>query len=437
MKKFFGTDGYRGVANVDLTADYAYLIGRFLALKDFKRKRILIAKDTRVSSDMIEHALITGILVSGGDAFCLGVTSTPCMAYLTSKHEFDYGVMISASHNPYYDNGIKIFSKEGIKISDTQEKIIEQYLNKYQDNIPKASSLEIGRSYDVKDYIDEYVDYLLSIYDFKNSKQNFVLDLANGALCPINEKFNFSNVISVQPSGFNINENCGATSLNHLSSTLKEQNLPFGFAFDGDGDRLQGVLYDGTIISGDQILFLLGNYLKKKNELKENGVVITVMTNMGLIKYFDKVGIKYSIVGVGDRPVQEEMDKKGYVLGGEQSGHIIINKYLPTGDGLLTFALILKVIEEENKSLKDLVKDLYIYPQILENVKVEDKTIIQHDEFKTYLSNCIFSLGDKGRILVRPSGTEKLIRVMVEAEEEEVAIRYTSLLVNKIKSMIK
>lgn len=437
MKKFFGTDGYRGVANVDLTADYAYLIGRFLALKDFKRKRILIGKDTRVSSDMIEHALMTGILVSGGDAFTLGVTSTPCMAYLTQKHGFDYGVMISASHNPYQDNGIKIFSKEGYKITEFQEKIIEQYLNEYKDDLPKASSYDIGQSYIVKEYIDEYIEFILSIYDFRKGKKDYILDLANGSMCYIIDKLNLANVISAHPSGFNINQKCGATYLNHLLATLQDKNTDYGFAFDGDGDRLQGMLSDGTLINGDHIIYILCNYLNKKKELKDNGVVTTIMSNMGLVKFLAEHNIINSVVGVGDKLVLEEMLKKNYDLGGEQSGHIIVAKYAFTGDGLLTLALILKIMEEENQSLFELTKDLKVYPQVLENIKVEDKTIILRDEFKSYLSNCIISLGDKGRILVRPSGTEKLIRVMVEAEEEETATRYTSLIIDKIKSMIE
>lgn len=437
MKKFFGTDGYRGVANEDLTADYAYLIGRFLALKDYKRKRILIAKDTRVSSDMIEHALIAGILVSGGDAFSLGVTSTPCMAYLTKKYGFDYGVMISASHNPYQDNGIKVFSKDGYKISNFQEKVIEQYLYEYQDNLPKASSYDIGQSYMVKDYVNDYIDYILSIYDFRKDKQDYILDLANGSMCAINDKLKLSNVISAHPSGFNINQKCGATSLNHLLATLQEKNINYGFAFDGDGDRLQGMLVDGDLINGDHIIYLLCNYFIKHNQLVNNGVVTTIMSNMGLVKYLEHQQISNSVVGVGDRLVLEEMLKRDYVLGGEQSGHIIVSKYATTGDGLLTLALILKIMNEEKKSLLELTRDLKVYPQVLENVRVDDKSIILQDDFTTYLTNCTISLGDKGRILVRPSGTEKLIRVMVEAESEEVALRYTNLIVDKIKSMIK
>jgi phosphoglucosamine mutase len=436
MKKLFGTDGFRGIANVDLTADYAYLIGRFLASLELKRKRILIGMDTRISSSMLSHALISGILVSGGDAFDLGVTSTPCLAYLTKKHEFDYGIMITASHNPYQDNGIKIFDKDGYKMSGFQEKCLEQYLNDGNDNLPKANSYNIGRSYDVKHYVNDYITHINAIYPIKEFKDNFILDLANGSMCYIIDKVIDKNLVSCHPSGYNINENCGATSLHNLSAFVKQNNTKFGFAFDGDGDRIQGVLNDGTIISGDHILYVIANYLLKKGELKNCGVVITIMSNLGLIKYFKDINVKCSITSVGDKQVLSEMIKNDYVLGGEQSGHILINGLATTGDGLLTLAYLLKIIDEEGVELKDLVKELRLYPQVLENVHVNDKTIIEKEEFQTYLKNCMLTLGDEGRIVVRASGTEKLIRVMVEANKEDIASQYVSLITTKIKSFI-
>lgn len=435
LKKLFGTDGLRGKANVDLTADYAYLIGRFLALLALKKKRILIGTDTRISSSMLEHALIAGILVSGGDAFCLGVTSTPALAYLTKKHDFDYGVMISASHNPYQDNGIKIFDRDGYKIKEFQEKCIEQYLLEKNDDLPKASSYFIGRTYDGKDLIVDYIKHVDSVYDVHQYKENFILDLANGSLCEIHKMKKFFNAIHDVPNGYNINENCGATSLGSLSSFVQSANCKFGFAFDGDGDRLMGVLQDGTTIDGDYLLYIMSNYLLNHQELDNHGVVTTIMSNMGLKKALLEKGIETKAVQVGDKHVLEGMIKHQYAVGGEPSGHLILKKYATTGDGFLSLAFLLKILEEEKLDLKDAIKEMKKFPQILENIPVSDKSIIDNEDFKNYLKNASLSLGDKGRILVRPSGTESLIRVMVEASELEVASRYVSLITAKIKEM--
>ena len=439
MGKYFGTDGFRGEANINLTADHAYKVGRFLGwyygelkARSGGEARIVIGKDTRRSSYMFEYALAAGITASGADAYLLHVTTTPSVAYITRMDEFDCGVMISASHNPFYDNGIKLLNRNGEKMEESTIDLVEAYLDGNLElfgvklpEIPFAKREKIGRTVDYVSGRNRYIGYLISLgmFSFKNVKVG--LDCANGASWNI-AKSVFealgakTYVINADPDGININENAGSTHIENLQRFVVDNELDVGFAYDGDADRCLCVDEKGEVVTGDHILYLLGMYMKEKGQLDNNTVVTTVMSNFGLYKAFDKVGIDYAKTKVGDKYVYEYMVQNGCRLGGEQSGHIIISKYATTGDGILTSLKVMEVMMAKKKSLSELCKDLEIYPQVLKNVRVEDKAAAQNDpEVQKAVKAVADKLGDTGRILVRESGTEPVIRVMVEAATKE------------------
>ena len=439
MGKYFGTDGFRGEANVNLTADHAYKIGRFLGwYYTIKRPagaapaRILIGKDTRRSSYMFEYTLAAGLTASGADAYLLHVTTTPSVAYVTRMDEFDCGVMISASHNPYYDNGIKLLNAQGEKMDEETISYVESYLDgnlelfgaRYTD-IPFAKREKIGRTVDYVAGRNRYIGYLISLgmYSFKGMKVG--LDCANGAAWNI-AKSVFealgakTYVINATPDGVNINENAGSTHIEHLQKFVVENGLDVGFAYDGDADRCLCVDETGAVVDGDHILYILGCYMRQNGQLDNNTVVTTVMSNFGLYKAFDEQGIGYAKTKVGDKYVYEHMVRHGCRLGGEQSGHIIISKYATTGDGILTSLKVMEVMLARKKSLSQLREGLTIFPQELKNVRVNSKPEALNDpEVQKAVNAVAETLGDTGRILVRESGTEPVIRVMVEAPTQE------------------
>ena len=441
MGKYFGTDGFRGEANVNLTADHAFKVGRFLGwyYSELKARsgggeaKILIGKDTRRSSYMFEYALAAGITASGADAYLLHVTTTPSVAYITRMDEFDCGVMISASHNPFHDNGIKLLNRNGEKMEETTIDLVEAYLDGELEifgvklpEIPFAKKEKIGRTVDYVSGRNRYVGYLISLgmYSFKGVKVG--LDCANGASWNI-AKSVFealgakTYVINADPDGININENAGSTHIENLQKFVVDNELDVGFAYDGDADRCLCVDETGEVVTGDHILYLLGMYMKEKGQLDNNTVVTTVMSNFGLYKAFDKVGIDYAKTKVGDKYVYEYMAQNGCRLGGEQSGHIIISKYATTGDGILTSIKMMEVMLAKKKTMSQLCEGLTIYPQVLKNVRVRSKPEAQNDPaVQAAVQSVADRLGETGRILVRESGTEPVIRVMVEAPSKEL-----------------
>lgn len=435
MGRYFGTDGFRGEANVDLTADHAYKVGRFLGhyFSELKKQngksekaRLVIGKDTRRSSYMFEYSLAAGITASGADAYLLHVTTTPSVAYVTRVEGFDCGIMISASHNPFCDNGIKLISKSGEKFDDAATALIEDYLDGKTDEIPFATGKDIGRTVDHVSGRNRYMGYLISLglYSFRGIKVG--LDCANGSAWSI-AKAVFdalgakTYVINSEPDGLNINRNAGSTHIGVLSNFVKEKSLDIGFAFDGDADRCLCVDEKGSVVTGDHILFVCGRYLKDKGLLSNNTVVTTVMSNLGLYKAFDKIGIDYAKTAVGDRFVYEYMQKHSCALGGEESGHIIFSKFATTGDGILTALKLMEIMIASQKPMSELCKELVIFPQVLINVRVKEKSAVRNDsEIKNAVEKAEKILGKTGRILVRESGTEPVIRVMVEAENEQL-----------------
>ena len=435
MGKYFGTDGFRGKANVDITAIHAFKIGRFLGwyLTNIKgeRARIVIGKDTRRSSYMLEYALSSGITASGADAYLLHVTTTPSVAYITVTDGFDSGIMISASHNPYYDNGIKIMNSKGEKQSDELLSLIEDYLDGKSSfaaelgDLPLATDEKIGRTFDYFSGRNRYIAYLISIATdcFKNIKVG--LDCSNGSTWNIAKSvFDAlgakTYVISAEPDGTNINLDCGSVHPEKLQKLVKEESLDIGFAFDGDGDRCVCVDEKGELVDGDGIMYICGKFLKEKGRLKNDTVVTTVMSNFGLYKAFDEIGIKTEKTAVGDRFVHERMAEKGYSLGGEQSGHIIFSKYATTGDGVLTALMVMEVLTEKRKPLSNLLNGFERFPQRLINVRVKDKkAALQNAELQKAEKEISKELSESGRVLIRESGTEPVIRVMVECESEE------------------
>lgn len=442
MGKYFGTDGFRGEANENLTADHAYKIGRFLGWYYGERKRrrgddtpacIVIGKDTRRSSYMFEYTLVGGLVASGADAYLLHVTTTPSVAYVARVDEFDCGIMISASHNPYYDNGIKLINCNGEKMDEDTIRLVEAYLDGELEvfgerwpEIPYAHKERIGRTVDYVSGRNRYIGYLISlgIYSFKGIKVG--LDCANGSSWNI-AKAVFdalgakTYVINAEPDGMNINNNAGSTHIEGLQKFVVEKGLDVGFAYDGDADRCLCVDEKGNVVDGDAILYIYGKYMKERGKLIGNTVVTTVMSNFGLYKAFDKAGIDYAKTAVGDKYVYEYMTKNGCRLGGEQSGHIIFSKYASTGDGILTSLKMMEVMLARKKKMSQLSEDLRIYPQVLVNVRVKDKAAAQADpDVQAAVKKAADALGDTGRILVRESGTEPVIRVMVEAETEEI-----------------
>lgn len=454
MGKYFGTDGFRGEANKNLTADHAYKIGRFLGwyygeLKkqssDDTPARIAIGKDTRRSSYMFEYSLVGGLVASGADAYLLHVTTTPSVAYVARVDEFDCGIMISASHNPYYDNGIKLINGNGEKMDEDTISLVEAYLDgnlnvfgKDYAEIPYAHRDRIGCTVDYVSGRNRYVGYLISlgVYSFKGMKVG--LDCANGSSWNIAKAvFNAlgakTYVINAYPNGTNINTDAGSTHIEGLQKFVVEKGLDVGFAYDGDADRCLCVDEKGNVVDGDAILYVYGRYMKEREKLITNTVVTTVMSNFGLYKAFDELGIGYAKTAVGDKYVYEYMQKNGCRLGGEQSGHIIFSKYASTGDGILTSLKMMEVMMAKKKKMSQLTEDLHIYPQVLVNVKVKDKAVAQADkDVQEAVQKVADALGDTGRILVRESGTEPLIRVMVEAETEEICKNYVDDVVSII-----
>lgn len=427
MGKYFGTDGFRGEANVNLNVMHAYKVGRFLGYyygRDHKAN-IVIGKDTRRSSYMFEYALVAGLTASGADVYLLHVTTTPSVSYVVRSEGFDCGIMISASHNPYYDNGIKVINSGGYKLEAEVEEQIEAYIDSKEDTIPLATRENIGKTVDYCIGRNRYIGYLISLATKSFENKRIGLDLANGSATTI-AKGVFDAlgaktfVINNEPDGTNINRNCGSTHMEQLQKFVVENNLDVGFAYDGDADRCLAIDEKGNIIDGDMIMYLCGVYMKKRNELANNTIVTTVMSNMGLYKALDHKGIKYVKTAVGDKYVFENMMANGHSLGGEQSGHIIFRKHATTGDGILTSLKLMEVMLESKATLSDLHKDITIYPQLLVNVRVDNKKAVKEDKaVQEIISQVEAELGDNGRILVRESGTEPVIRVMVEAESKE------------------
>ena len=449
MGKYFGTDGFRGEANVTLTVDHAFQVGRFLGwyYGDIRKQkglegpaRIVIGKDTRRSGYMFEYALSGGITASGAEACLLHVTTTPSVAYVARTDGFDCGIMISASHNPYYDNGIKLFTGSGEKMDPKVIALVEDYLDGKLPPVPLATGREIGRTVDYVAGRNRYIGYLISLglYSFKGLKVG--LDCANGSTWNIAKSvFDAlgarTYVINAEPDGCNINENAGSTHIEGLQRFVVEQGLDVGFAFDGDGDRCLCVDEKGNVLTGDHILYVYGRYMKERGKLLNNTVVTTVMSNFGLYRAFDDLGIGYAKTAVGDKYVYEYMTNHGCRLGGEQSGHIIFSKYASTGDGILTSLKMMEVMMAKKKAMSQLCEGLTIYPQILKNVRVKDKALAQNDpDVKQAVAEAAEKLGNSGRILVRESGTEPLVRVMVEAESEEKCREYVDRVIDVIVS---
>lgn len=429
MGKYFGTDGFRGEANVNLTVMHAYKVGRFLGhyySKDGKAANIVIGKDTRRSSYMFEYSLVAGLTASGANAYLLHVTPTPSISYVVRSEGFDCGIMISASHNPYYDNGIKIINGYGYKMEADIENQIEEYIDSPEDTLPLATRENIGRTVDYAIGRHRYIGYLISLAtkSFKDKKVG--LDLANGASTTV-AKGVFdalgakTYVINSDPNGININQNCGSTHIEVLQQYVVENQLDVGFAYDGDADRCIAIDEKGNIVDGDIILYICGCYMKEHNDLTNNTVVTTIMSNMGLYKAFDQKGIHYEKTAVGDKYVYENMMANGHAIGGEQSGHIIFSKHATTGDGILTSLKLMEVMLESKTSLSELHKELRIYPQLLVNVRVKDKKSIKEDaKLQEIIADVTKALGEDGRIIVRESGTEPVIRLMVEAQSDEI-----------------
>ena len=442
MGKYFGTDGFRGIANKNVSAFKAYLIGRYLGGYRKERLKILIARDTRLSGEMLAEALSSGIVSSGSDVVNLGVSTTPSVSYLVSQNNFDFGVMISASHNPFYDNGIKIFNNLGEKISEELELKIEQYIDFGNDDLPLPINDAIGRYLSKDNYLDQYINFLVSKAYPQISSLKILCDCANGSSSAVIEQLIGklgldATIINKEPNGTNINDQCGSTHIKNLKEKVLSGNYDIAFAFDGDADRCLAMDRDGNIIDGDAIMFLNALHMRKIKKLSRDSVVITVMSNIGLKKAFTNEHINIVSTSVGDKYVQAEMKKNNYSLGGEQSGHIIFLDDLNTGDGLLTMIKILNCIAYEKKDVKELLKPLTIYPQLLKNVVVPNKdAILNHVGFNNCIKKLEEELNDNGRILVRASGTEPLIRVMCEASSLEICHKICDELVNYINDLI-
>ena len=462
MSRYFGTDGFRGEANINLTADHAYKVGRFLGWYYTEKRaraaeegrpakegpaRIVIGKDTRRSSYMFEYSLVAGLVASGADAYMLHVTTTPSVAYIARVDDFDCGIMISASHNPYYDNGIKLINDQGEKMDEETIGLVEDYLDgklvafgEPWPELPFAQKDKIGCTVDYVSGRNRYIGYLISLgmYSFRGVKVG--LDCANGSSWNI-AKAVFdalgadTTVINAEPNGLNINLNAGSTQSEGLQKLVVEKGLDVGFAFDGDADRCLCVDEKGNVISGDHILYIYGRYMKERGKLVTNTVVTTVMSNFGLYKALDELGIDYAKTKVGDKYVYEYMQQSGARIGGEQSGHIIFSKYASTGDGILTSLKMMEVMLARKKPLSELAAPLKIYPQVLENVRVTDKAAAQADpDVQAKVKEVAEKLGDTGRILVRESGTEPVLRVMVEAPEQETCQKYVDEVVEVIRA---
>ena len=455
MGKYFGTDGFRGEANCTLTADHAFKVGRFLGWYYGQMKhragsdepaKIVIGKDTRRSSYMFEYSLVGGLVASGADAYLLHVTTTPSVAFVVRTEDFDCGIMISASHNPYYDNGIKLINGSGEKMDESVIRLVEAYLDgdlfafdRHWDELPLAKREQIGRTVDYVAGRNRYVGYLISLgmYSFKGKRIG--LDCANGSSWNIAKSVFYAlgaktYVINAEPDGYNINKDAGSTHIEVLQKFVLEHNLDVGFAYDGDADRCLCVDELGNVVTGDHILYICGKYMKEKGMLPGNTVVTTIMSNFGLYKAFDELGIDYAKTKVGDKYVYEHMMLNNNRLGGEQSGHIIFSKHASTGDGILTSLMVMEVMMSRKKTLSELCQGFTFYPQVLKNVRVANKANAQNDEdVQAAVSQVAAALGDTGRILVRESGTEPVIRVMVEAESRETCEKYVDQVVDVIR----
>lgn len=442
MGKYFGTDGFRGEANVVLTVEHAFKVGRYLGwyFGQEHKARVVIGKDTRRSSYMFEYALAAGLTASGADAFLLHVTTTPSVSYVVRTEDFDCGIMISASHNPYYDNGIKIINGQGHKMEAEVENQIEAYIDGEIPELPLATREDIGRTVDYAAGRNRYIGHLISLATRSFKDKRIGLDCANGSSSAIAKSvFDAlgakTYVISNEPNGVNINTNCGSTHIGQLQSFVREKQLDVGFAFDGDADRCIAVDEKGEVVNGDLILYICGKYLMQNGKLADNTIVTTVMSNLGLYKACDKIGMHYEQTAVGDKYVYENMLQNGYILGGEQSGHIIFSKHARTGDGILTSLMIMEVIMETKQPLSKLHEEVKIYPQLLKNVRVTDKKTAQENpQVQKAVKAVADELGSDGRILVRESGTEPVIRVMVEAATDELCAKYVNQVIDVIEA---
>ncbi len=446
MGKYFGTDGFRGEANVKLTVEHAYKVGRYLGWyfkKDGYRPQIVIGKDTRRSSYMLEYSLVAGLTASGADVSLLHVTTTPSVSYVVRTEGFDCGIMISASHNPFYDNGIKLINRNGQKMDAELEAKIEEYIDGKVAELPFAQREEIGCATDFSVGRNRYIGYLISLPTraFKNKRVG--LDCSNGSASAIAKSvFDAlgakTYVIHNQPDGTNINTNCGSTHIESLQQFVKENQLDVGFAYDGDADRCLAVDENGNLIDGDLILYICGKYMKECGQLQNDTIVTTVMSNIGLYKACDREGLKYEKTNVGDKYVYENMVKNGHSLGGEQSGHVIFSKHATTGDGILTSLKLMEVMMEKKTTLGAMASEVKIYPQLLENLRVTDKDLVLNDpKVKAAEKAVEEALGNDGRILVRASGTEPLLRVMVEAETHELCEKYVKEVIDAMKSVME
>ena len=443
MGKYFGTDGFRGEANVKLTVEHAFKVGRYLGWYYGRahKAKIVIGKDTRRSSYMFEYALAAGITASGADAYLLHVTTTPSVSYVVHTEGFDCGIMISASHNPFYDNGIKVINGQGHKLEAEVEEKIEAYIDGKTEERPLATRENIGRTIDFAAGRNRYIGYLISLptRSFKNIRVG--LDCSNGSSSAIAKSvFDAlgakTYVINNEPDGTNINTNCGSTHIEVLQKFVKEQGLDVGFAYDGDADRCIAVDENGEVVDGDRILYVCGKYMMEQGALKDNTIVTTVMSNLGLYKACDQVGMRYEKTAVGDKYVYENMVKNGYQLGGEQSGHIIFSKHATTGDGILTSLKIMEVMLEKKASLGTLAGEVKIYPQLLQNLRVQDMdATLNHPDVQKAIKEVEERLGTEGRVLVRKSGTEPLLRVMVEALTDELCEESVLHIINAMKSV--
>ena len=451
MGKYFGTDGFRGEANVNLTVEHAYQVGRFLGWYYGKKSRVTpenpegrcrvaIGKDTRRSSYMFEYSLVAGLTASGADVSLLHVTTTPSVSYVVRTEGFDCGIMISASHNPYYDNGIKVINGKGEKLEEDVIEEIERYLDGELGEIPFALKDKVGRTVDYAAGRNRYIGYLISIAtrSFKNRK--VALDCANGSASAIAKNvFDAlgaeTYVINNNPNGLNINTDCGSTHIGVLQEFVKNMGCDVGFAYDGDADRCIAVDENGEVVDGDKIMYICGKYMKENNALVNNTVVTTIMSNFGLYKAFDREGISYEKTAVGDKYVYENMAKYGNCLGGEQSGHIIFSKHATTGDGILTSLKVMEVMLEKKESLSKLASEVEIFPQVLKNVRVQDKQLAQDDsKVQEEVNKVTEALGSDGRILLRQSGTEPVVRVMVEAASREQCETYVDQVIAVMKA---
>jgi len=442
MGKYFGTDGFRGEANVVLTVEHAFKVGRYLGwyFGQEHKARIVIGKDTRRSSYMFEYALAAGLTASGADAYLLHVTTTPSVSYVVRTEDFDCGIMISASHNPYYDNGIKVINRMGHKMEAEVEEKIESYIDGKTEELPLASKEAIGRTIDYAAGRNRYIGHLISLATRSFKDMRIGLDCANGSAFSIAKSvFDAlgakTYVISNEPDGLNINTNCGSTHIEVLQDFVREKKLDVGFAYDGDADRCIAVDENGDVVNGDLVLYMCGKYMMEQGRLEGNTIVTTVMSNLGLYNACDKIGMKYEQTAVGDKYVYENMMNNGFVLGGEQSGHIIFSKHARTGDGILTSLMIMEVIMEKKQTLAKLCGDVKIYPQLLKNVRVTDKkTARENPAVQKAVDDVAAALGSDGRILVRESGTEPVIRVMVEAATDEICRQYVEQVIQVIRA---